>query len=342
MSLDISYYRKMNNSYSSTETVSKKESEIYELKQHIAKTFSDSLDYHDETLKNTVKQRFVISYHKDENKKKITAFPNELLNIGDMIDCFELKWLITNINPDQQVYTKGTMQQCNYTLPFQNSTPTIIQEPCIVLSQSDSLSGEDTGNIITIPDTQRVVYVQYNDNTAKLVEGKRLFIDKLCAKPKVFKITKIDRIYYMQGINGLWKLTCDEDLTVGADDRPDLLIADYVTDTPSQPNTPSQAGSCEITYKTTPEIKYGGSGKTFTAVFKDTNGVVLTANIPVWTLDVPTECIGKIIIDSQSDMIMHITVINDSSLLNKTFTIHLTDTINTCYASQVVKVVSPV
>lgn len=290
MSLDISYYRKINNSYNSTGTVSKKESDIFTLKQHMANTFSDSLDFHDETLRNNVKQRFVISYYKDENKKKITAFPNEVLNIGDVIDCFDSKWLTTYVNPDKTVYTKGIIQQCNYTLPFQTTSSTIIQEPCIVLTQSEYTSGENQGNVITLAENQRVVLIQYNENTKYLVEEKRIFIDQLCDKPKVYKITKVDRISYMNGTNGLLKLTCDEDQTVGANDRVDLKIADYISTNPSPTPTPSSSGTAFITdtkgniYTTIKQIKVGGYPVPFDCIFKDTSGNVVTGISPKWGL----------------------------------------------------------
>lgn len=224
----------------------------------------------------------------------------DTLVLGSKIKWKNFDWLITELNLDDDVFVDSTARQCNYTLPFQNSTSTIIQEPCIVLSQSDSLSGEDTGNIITIPDTQRVVYIQYNDNTSKLIEEKRLFIDQLCAKPKVFHISKIDRMYYMQGNNGLWKLTCDEDSTVSATDRPDLMVADFVSTAPYIPPTPSMSGTSFITnttgviYTTSKQIKVGGSAVPFDPVFKDTLGNVVANISPKWSLVTNTEQTDKV------------------------------------------------
>ena len=356
MSLDISYYRKINNSYNVNRTVSKKESDIYTLKLHMANTFSVSLDYHDETLRNMVKQRFVISYYKDENKRKITAFPDELLNLGDKIDCFNSKWLVIYLNPDQQVYTKGIIQQCNYNLKFQNGTSTILEEPCIVLSQSDSLSGEDTGNIITIPSTQRVIYIQYNTNTAKLVEGKRLYIDQLSSKPKVYKITNIDRITKMNGSNGLWKLVCDEDQNIQSDDRPDILIANYITSSDTTTPPSSTDYICKITNTLSAPIEYnndtniatvkvGGSLKPFMCHFYDSTGTEITTLTPVWSIDVSGLTIVQqakihLTYNASYPLRCYLNVDNDNSLIGLDFILNLSSSDGLYHNSIQVKVVS--
>ena len=285
---------------------------------------------------NAVKQRFVISYYKDENKKKITAFPNEVLNIGDMIDCFDSKWLTTYVNPDKTVYTKGIIQQCNYTLPFQTISSTIISEPCIVLTQSENTSGEDQGNVITLSDSQRAILIQYNENTKYLVEQKRLFIDQLCDKPKVYKITKADRIYYMNGNNGLLKLTCDEDQTVVANDRVDLKVADYISTDPVIPPTPTVLGVSAIAntknviYTTSVDIKVGSTGtsaKPFVAIFKDTTDNVIQSISSKWSLVLPSALTDKVTLTYNPTYPnrCYVNVSNDASILGSSFTLELVD-----------------
>ena len=331
-------------------------SDVYYDKEETIQSVKDNFDFRryysaegkSILIDKTYTEQVLVQQHtnplnEDKTDRKIHVPMDTKLKYGSYVTYENSLWLVfSQLKNVDDAYKSAQIRQCNYTLNFQNGTTTILEEPCIVLSQSDSLSGEDTGNIITIPSTQRVVYIQYNINTAKLAEGKRLYIDQLSSKPKIYKITNIDRITKMNGSNGLWKLVCDEDQTQNANDHSDLLIADYIATDPTQPNIPSQSGSCKITFKGNPEIKYGSNSKTFTAVFLDTSGNVLTANIPVWTLDLPSDCIGKISISTQTDNYIIIKVENDSSLLNKTFTVNLTDTKNTCYASQVVKVVSPI
>ena len=333
MSLDISYYRKISNSYNGTSNVTKKESEIYSLKKHIAETFNDSLDFHDDTLKNGVSQNFVVSYHTDSKKKKITAYPDDELNIGDMIDCFDLKWLVMELNADNTVFTKGVMQKCNYILPFQTNSSTIYNEPCIVLTQSEATSGEDQGSVITISDTQRVIYVQYNERTKYLIEGKRIFIDQNVSEPKVYKITKVDRICYMDGENGLWKLICDEDtVSKNNNDNKQLKIADYISTDTSTVSTSTDTGSCYITntssvvYTATKEIKVGGSKVPLMAQFKDASANIVSDVVPVWSLSgLTTEQLGFITLDSTTytDRVL-VWVSNENSMIGITFILNLT------------------
>lgn len=334
MSLDISYYRKINNGYKASGTVSKKESDIYALKLHMANTFSDSLDYHDETLRNMVKQRFVISYYRDENKRKITAFPNEILNMGDMIDCFDSKWLTTYINSDQQVYTKGIIQKCNYTLPFQTISSAIIQEPCIVIDTTKASStGEDEGKIITLSDTQRAILIQYNENTKYLIEGKRIFIDQLTDKPKVYKITKVDRISYIDGEHGLLELTCDECEVIPDKDKPEIKIAGYISTEPTIPPTPSDVGMAviantkNVAYTTKVKIKVGTIGKPFVALFKNLSGDIISDIQPKWSLMLPNELTDKVQIDYKSEFPnrCYVSINDDRSLIGKSFKLKLID-----------------
>jgi hypothetical protein len=340
MSLDISYYRKINNGYKVSGTVSKKESDIYALKLHMANTFSDSLDYHDETLRNTVNQRFVISYYRDENKRKIIAFPDEILNMGDMIDCFGSKWLTTYINPDQQVYTKGIIQQCNYILPFQTTSSTIYNEPCIMIAQSEYKSGEDQGNVITLAENQRVVLIQYNENTKYLVEEKRIFIDQLCDKPKVYKITKVDRISYMNGTNGLLKLTCDVGEVTNAD-REDLKIADYISTTPIPTPVPTELGLSYITNTKVPpiiydatnspkQIKVGGSPVPFDCLFKNLQGEIQNLVLPKWGLIVDDSIKDKVTLTYNASYPnrAYVQVLAGNENIGKQFTLELVDTNN--------------
>lgn len=214
----------------------------------------------------------------------------DALILGNKVKWKNADWLITDLNLDDDVLVDGTMRLCNYTLPFQTTSSTIIQEPCIVLTQSEYTSGEDQGNVITLADNQRAILIQYNENTKYLVEEKRIFIDQLCDKPKVYKITKADRISYMNGTNGLLKLTCDVGEVTNTD-REDLKIANYISTDPSPTPTPSSSGSSFITdtkgniYTTIKQIKVGSSYPTpFDCVFKDVSNNVVSGIQPKWCL----------------------------------------------------------
>jgi hypothetical protein len=195
-----------------------------------------------------------------------------------------------------------------------------------------TLSGEKQNNIITMPDTQRIVYIQYNPNTSNLKVNKRLFIDAFTDEPKVYRITNIDRVTKMSGNNGLWVLTCEEDL-VGENDRPDIMIADYITEYPAPIPPPTTKGNALITnttgtvYTSEVELKIGSTQKPFCSMFKDVNNNVVSIS-PLWSLiNIPVELNSKIHLtyNSSYPTRCYLNVDDDASCIGYKCTLHLDD-----------------
>ena len=260
----------------------------------------------------------------------------DILILGNKVKWKNYDWLITDLNLDDDVFVDGTMRLCNYTLPFQTTSSTIISEPCIVLTQSEYTSGENQGNVITLSDSQRAILIQYNENTKYLIEQKRLFIDQLCDKPKVYKITKADRIYYMNGTNGLLKLTCDEDQTVGANDNVALKIADYISTDPSPTPVPTTLGTANIAstknviYTASVPIKVGSTGtsaKPFVAKFFDTSKTEILGLTSKWSLVLPSALTDKVTLTYNATYPnrCYVNVVNENSIIGESFELHLID-----------------
>lgn len=334
ISMNLSYFQKINNAYN---TNNLRDVDLYEIKQAISDSFEDTIDYQVVTKRDNTKQGLLIVKEKNPYKKSIKAKPSETFNLGDDFKWNNLDWLVVEKDSDNKIYDTGIIQQCNYTLPFQLGTSIIIQEPCIV-SDSQTTIGEDKNNVITVPDTLKHILIQCNSNTNKLVKGKRIFIDRVCDNPSVYEITKADRIVHMDGDNGLLYLTCNEGQTTDKD-RPDLLIADYIpSSTPTPSPTPTSSGSCTITmnngtaYTTVQNIRIGGTGNYFNALFKDTNGNVLTNLTPTWTLTDLNGITNSDIIMSTVDgypLRIKVKIAYKTTLIGSSFKIHLIDSGNT-------------
>src|SRR5574344_171165 len=141
MAIDLNHFCNINNCKSTT---SKQQVELYEIQRNISLGFDDTVDFHTIT-KNGASQDLVIvhlsNYFGTNNKykKSIKSRPNESFNVGDLIVWDDNNWIITEVDSDNQIYTKGTIEQCNYILRFQDSTGTIISKPVIFESNSGSL-----------------------------------------------------------------------------------------------------------------------------------------------------------------------------------------------------------
>ena len=249
-------------------------------------------------------------------------------------------WLVISHPDNNKIYDKAIIQKCNYTLPFQTNSSTIIQEPCIVESNQSS-DGESSNKIITVPDNIKFILIQYNENTKKLVEDKRIIIDTVREKPMVYKITNIDTVTKMDGENGLWKLTCKADGSFNPEtDNKDLKICNYIssTDIPTPP-TPS-IGDCCITYKNVATIKIGGTEKPFNVIYKDSNGIDITSTLTsVWSIQVPVGFENDIHF-TPKDNLCGLRAEDNEDLIGKTITLNVKSSDGAYSGSLNVKVVS--
>ena len=319
---EIDFFRKINNGHRSS---SKKETTLYELRNVIAETHNETIDYQEHTKVDGVEMPLiVIEYHGtnlDRDRiKKLEAPPDSTFNLGSKVECFGLTWLVTEINYNQEVKLAGRMQLCNYTLKWQDENGKILTEECVARKFNNTSSGEDRENVVSNNDTRRNVLVQFNEQTAKLVKGKRFFVDlEGVPEPKVYMLTNMDRSHYIYNGHGFFDLTFTEDEIHGNDDRPDLMIADYIE--PSSPIEPI-FGDCEIIYSGVPVVKVGGSTKYFSAVFRDREGVEVDV-VPIWDAVIPLEFEGLITYFVASDDRAGINVVADENLIGKTFILRL-------------------
>ena len=330
--MQLSYFQKINNL---NNTTNYSDSDLYNLKQQINDGFADTIDYHIVEKLDGTKQELIIVHQKDKNKKTIKSRPDEKIDMGELYQWNEHYWLVTEVDSDSQIYCNAQIQECNYTLPYQLNSSTILQEPCIVDNLQETTIGQNQGNLITVPSHLLNVFVQYNDNTSKIEIGKHLYIDRPCPHPSVYEITQIDRVTYMNGEHGLLKFTCNAS-TIGDKDRTDLLIADYISDTPV---VPSETGSVTITSPDNAFTVDFGSSKTFTAIYKDSSGQALSGITSVWSYILPDGYQDKIHI-TVNDNNISIKTDSDFNLIDKVITISVHDNGNTYSATQDIKVVS--
>ena len=120
--------------------------------------------------RNGNEQDFVISETTVRYKYQITAYPDEELYVGDVIDYMDEKWIVTETRVGNPLQKTGVMWLCNINLSFQNGTHDIITRPAVL--DSGVFWGNELTHI-TIPAVGVYEYAFYDNplTSVVLMEG---------------------------------------------------------------------------------------------------------------------------------------------------------------------------
>ena len=244
--------------------------------------------------------------------KQICSLPNETFYAGEYVIYQDSSWLIINADWDDEVYTDGNMQQCNYKMKWQNELGEIVARQAVILSASQYNMGEESTKTITIGYNQLMVYMPLDNETIKLKSDKRFFIDNNTMQPKPYKLTRVDTVTMTyQGV-GCILLVLTEDQYNADADRVDLMLCDYITTEIENPDIDSPI---TITYSGNPTIRMGGT-KTFKS-----DGASVTFSIVV------SDMFKDMITLTQSDdYTCKIAIDNNSLIVGSAFKLVTTDT----------------
>lgn len=327
----MNYFINLNNAKSTT---SKQQVELYEIKKNIDLGFEDTVDFHSVTVNGISQDLLIVHMTSEKYKKSIKSRPDETFNLGDVITWNGLNWIIIEVDADSQIYTKGVMIQCNYTLKFQLSNGTVQSVPALFESKSSSL---DQTNVLTIPDGTGTIKLRFHqDYVDELVIGKRLLIDSRTTilKPNVYEISDAVLSSYDGGTIGILTLTLKKDTFKAETDSLVYWVADYFTAVVS-------SGTAEILYTGDCVIKVGGSFKPFTAKFTDVEGDELDLT-PDWSItsSVTGAESNFVTVVNNFDKTLQIKCNDVSTLIGSTLTVNLTDTLDT-YSSSIIIPVKP-
>ena len=244
-----------------------KDAMIARLQQDYARHFADSIDYEPDTLINDEKHPLIVSKNKSvTNERKIFSSPGDTFYTGDVVDCYNTKWLITEVDQNKQVYTSGIMQLCNSELIWQNQkTGEIIRR--WVTAEKPYYSNLDESKVITVSSREFKVQVTYDDETSQINLDKRFMLEIIAGNPCTYKVTSVDsvteRFYEAGQTRGFLVLNLTQDLYNPETDNAELMICDYINPDSIQPTEPGE--DISIKYSGTPTIRFGGSEKKFSA-----------------------------------------------------------------------------
>ncbi len=291
----IEHIMKLNNAYVAE---TRKEADVYEFCRKLDRDFDKSLDYEGKAKINGYTQELNVISTKNEYVKKIKSRPDDSFKVGDIVDCYGEKWLITEVDPNAQIVHSGEMQMCNYTINFLDKENKVSSSPCIIENYTKYNSGTKSvgsDNHMEIGTTQLYIRLPYNlktkilDRTYKdgVLKGKnqRLLLDFDTSEPKAYEITLPDRIT----MKGLLFLTVTESSDLLEDDNVELMIAYYY----SRFNTSSSSNKLEIKYYGNPVLYIGGEYKQFEAVFLSACGEEIEDEIAIWNVTLDNEVLKR-------------------------------------------------
>lgn len=181
-----------------------------------------------DVLIDGVKQTVSVLNQKDDMSiKKICSMPGESLFHGRIVDFAGGKWLITEVDANDEVYTSGMMRRCNYLLKWLNKKGEIIEKWCVVEDGTKYLIGEKTGDIMSIGDARIAITIGKDDDTAELSRGKRFLVDDIDSEtPLAYQITKPNKLFNIYDGQGVFRFILNE-VNLTDNDNVELRIADY-------------------------------------------------------------------------------------------------------------------
>lgn len=151
-------------------------------------------------------------------------------------------WLITDIHTREMLYSKATMQLCNYTLKFVNADGVVVEKPCIIKDVTKYLVGEQSADMMTVGSSRMSLTVAKDCDTVLLKRDSRFLVDDPDADECIaYEITKPDRVTgtldYDSGREGVYKYLIREMNSIDTDDLKKMIPdnSEYVPGEPEEP-----------------------------------------------------------------------------------------------------------
>ena len=138
--------------------------------------FEDSPSYQTVTINSVSRKVQIVTATNNstkENYKKMLSKPLETFAVGDIVVWGSLTFLVTDIDEDQVIQTKGEIQLCNNTLSFYSTTTsTLYSIPCIITNKITL--NESENKYITTVDNQVYMMVS-NTSTTRQINPSEIF-----------------------------------------------------------------------------------------------------------------------------------------------------------------------
>ena len=235
---------------------------------------------------NGKEQGLAVLSTEDMHTKTICALPDEGFFIGDYISWQGLTWMVTDRLPEDPLYVKGEMAECNYSLRWIGTDGQAQELPCCSVDRTRYRTGIQRSERVILPDTQREILLPRTPETLAIGRDMRIIMDSnpYTKTPNCYIVANNNNIDYYHGKgNSLIALTLEETAFNPATDDPDAKLANGIDGLKPNPQAPDTGLVCEITY--TGSATLHSYQKRFEAVFRSADGALDC--IPMWSLTNP-------------------------------------------------------
>ena len=206
-----------------------------------------------------------------------TIHEEDRFNYGDYLFFDNSTWLCRSSFVFHNLYCKGEFTLCNWSLKWQDETGAILSYPCVTSSSS---IGEDSDKVLTLPSNQKYILLPFNEHTSKLKADKRFFVDRK-NPPTPYKIIgDTDTTSY----NGLIQILVEANELMPGVDNVELGICNYVKSDVTLPPKDNTYSSVSINGN----LNIGGSKRTLTPTFYNSDGTIQSGIAPVWEIILPS------------------------------------------------------
>lgn len=331
--LDIEYYMKLQNAYS---TKNKREKELVKVNRNTNKHFDDTFDTQD-VLVNEIPMQLMIIKDTDGNtyKKKIKSRHEDIIKLGDYVKWNNQIWMITLLDSDDKAWNRGYMYLCEILLRWQDDNGSIIERWGYSEDYTKYSMGESGNSTITVGDYQYGITLPVDEYTKKLTRKNRFIVDfEGNYPPDTYRLTGkkgfiSDYRYFDKG--GVFTITLSyeqfnkvTDKLVKLENNTEVWICDYNSPTTSTlPPLESDNPSTSVTITGGDTLRYGRA-KTWTVTFSDSeNQPSFTWNV-ISDFKITQNIIGnKIQLKCTDDKAIDCTFIlqvldNESNILSET------------------------
>lgn len=204
-----------------------------------------SLSYHKLTIDGQPRELAVINSD-NLNMKTLCTMPGEDLPHGGLVYWMDNYWLITEKDANNELYAKGTMQQCNYLLRWVAADGTIVERWCIITDGTKYLTGEygDNEYIVVRGDSRVSLTIAKDEYSIQLNRENRFLIDDYDTHDILaYRLTKPFKLGGSFNGSGVLNYVLTECNTEDTDNF-ELHIANYYKYFPreGQDSTPDEPG----------------------------------------------------------------------------------------------------